>query len=170
MDPAFHIVSGIVLSQVLPENHIVAGIIATNFPDLLSAPYVFGVKAIKARKDTFAHFIEDVWRGDLKKTADGQTKYPVYHAAHNLFALSAVTIGTYIIARQYTPIIFLGYLIHLLSDVPSHEKDFATRLLYPLSNWHMSWGKSWTNNRKVLFGMWALLLIISMSLVIPELI
>ena len=158
MDPLFHVISGVLIAKMLPGDHVIAGVIATNVPDILSVPYAYGVKVGKARKDTLAHFVADIKRFETSGVAADPSIIPVYQYSHSLFVWVGISIFMYLFARPLWPIITIGHLFHILADIPSHQGDYATRLFYPISQWHVPWGRNWTSDRIVFFGMWAILL------------
>jgi hypothetical protein len=159
MDPVFHAVSGFVLAKALPGDHVVAGIIATNMPDLLSFPYIFGVHVRKARKDTFTHFIKDLKRFDDSELLSFPFVLPVYQFAHSIFAWMGVSLVAMVLVPSFWPLLSLGHALHVLVDIPTHDGEFATRVFYPVSDWHISWGKRWTNDIIIFLGMWLFLLV-----------
>jgi hypothetical protein len=45
------------------------------------------------------------------------------------------------------------YLSHILIDIPTHQDEFATRILYPLSDFHIQ-GRTWVKDRKHFSMFW----------------
>ncbi|MBI4130271.1 hypothetical protein HY468_03075 [Candidatus Roizmanbacteria bacterium] len=162
MDPAFHIVSGMVIAKALTGDHLVAGALMANLPDLISVPFSYTVKFRLARKDRLTHFLSDFKRFEQSGIAVSPDLMRVYHGAHNLFFWAIVSISLLVALPPPLAItLSLCHLSHLLTDVHSHEKDYASRPLYPLFTSSISGGRNWTSNKLVFFGSWGLLLIIA---------
>lgn len=75
--------------------------------------------------------------------ADLVEDYDTYYVwAHSLVLLAAVALVWYAIRRR-PPWLLLPWLLHLLMDIPSHER-YLTPFLYPISDWKFegwSWGR-----------------------------
>ncbi len=69
---------------------------------------------------------------------------PFYAAAHSLITFLTVFTVVSLLARR---IVFpmLGWLLHILIDIPTHSEQFyATRFLWPFSDFHVDGIAWWT--------------------------
>ncbi|MDO8451575.1 MAG: hypothetical protein Q7S76_01775, partial [bacterium] len=78
-----------------------------------------------------------------------------YRTTHSWFMLIPVGLVAYGIAKDGWWILTISYFSHLLIDLFTHEKEFAQRPLYPVSDFHVE-GKNWATNSSVYFFFWAL--------------
>jgi hypothetical protein len=69
---------------------------------------------------------------------------PLYPMSHSLLVFGAVYGLVSLIGRR--PVIgMLGWLVHILIDIPTHSFDYyATRIFWPLSNWGLDGLPWWT--------------------------
>jgi hypothetical protein len=66
-----------------------------------------------------------------------------YFLLHSFVALGIVALILFIWAKEYLPAL-LGWFLHIIIDIPVHDGFFATRFIYPISNYGIS-GIPWTN-------------------------
>lgn len=69
---------------------------------------------------------------------------PLYPAAHSLVVFAAAFLAASIVARR--PLYpLLGWLLHILIDIPTHSYSYyATRFLWPLSDFRIDGIAWWT--------------------------
>ncbi len=69
-----------------------------------------------------------------------------YNLTHSIIIFLIFFLAVYFITREI-PWIMFGWPIHILTDIPSHTKEFfATPFLWPLSNFKINginWGNPW---------------------------
>src|SRR5579864_3242332 len=63
--------------------------------------------------------------------------YTVYHITHSFITAFCLFLVLFLIHRDFA-ILSLPYAFHILCDIPFHTGRFATRFLYPLSNFHIN--------------------------------
>lgn len=69
---------------------------------------------------------------------------PLYEAGHSLIVFLAVLGVSTIMARR-VPFALFGWLLHILIDIPTHSFSyFATRFLWPLSDYRVDGIPWWT--------------------------
>jgi len=88
-----------------------------------------------------------------------QFAWQLYHCSHSLLVFALVFGLVWLIFRR--PVFeMLGWALHILIDIPTHQGIFAVRFLWPLSNYAFSgirWEAPWflAANYGVLFGLLA---------------
>ena len=65
----------------------------------------------------------------------------LYNATHSVLSIIAVGLPIWLIFG--TPIPLLALLSHLLLDLPTHGKEWAPTLFYPLSETRYVYGEEW---------------------------
>jgi len=72
-----------------------------------------------------------------------QYVWQLYHCSHSLLMFAAVFGLVWLILRR--PVFeMLGWALHILIDIPTHQGIFAVHFLWPLSNYGFS-GFRWEN-------------------------
>jgi hypothetical protein len=111
------------------------------FPDLLA----FGPSAVMALWLQIAGGADGwtVHRGHFPHVEFG---LPLYEAAHSLVVFAAV-FGLCTLALRRPVLGMLGWLLHILIDIPTHSVRFyATRFAWPLADWRVdgiAWRTPW---------------------------
>jgi hypothetical protein len=91
----------------------------------------------------------------------GGFEVDLYDVGHSLVVFSAVYLIACVILRR-PPWGILGWMLHILLDIPSHSVHYATPFLWPLSSFRIvgvSWHQWWfvALNYGILAVMWLLL-------------
>lgn len=69
----------------------------------------------------------------------------LYQFSHSLVIWALVFILVWILSRR-PRLVLLGWLLHILIDIPSHAASFyPTPFLFPISNYRFLHGVSWSN-------------------------
>jgi hypothetical protein len=69
----------------------------------------------------------------------------LYQFSHSLIIWAVVFVIVWSI-RKRPPLVLLGWLLHILIDIPSHALNFyPTPFLFPLSHYRFPYGVSWAN-------------------------
>ena len=130
------------------------------FPDLFafSIPTVLTLYTLLVGTTTFQQLIA---RGPHL-----QPENQVFDLAHNLYQYShsliifIVVFGLVWLIFKRPRLEMLGWLLHILIDIPSHSINFfPTPFLFPLSNYHFPYGIAWSNQLFMLFNYLALLIV-----------
>ena len=70
----------------------------------------------------------------------------LYNATHSLVVFSFVFSVVWLVMGWF-PYPLLGWLVHILVDIPTHRKAFfPTKIFYPFSDWCVDgiyWGRAW---------------------------
>jgi hypothetical protein len=108
------------------------------FPDVFS----FAIPAV-VRIWWYATGVTPSLLPDAKTAGRFQFVWQLYHGSHSLIIFSAVFGIVWIAAKR--PIVeMLGWALHILIDIPTHQGIFAIRFLWPLSSYGFS-GLRWEN-------------------------
>jgi len=110
------------------------------------------------------------FRGQYNKKLDAMghgkivigSYFTVYRYTHSLLPISLVTLAVVSIWPEYW-YITLPYYLHIFMDIFTHQGVWATRLLYPLSDFHFA-GHNWWQNKWVSLGNWAAVISINFLL------
>lgn len=159
MDILYHAVSGIAIAKSMDASSPYGAAVFAMLPDLAGIIPYFSIKFIEAAKNpdggvikTFMHLVQNnrfVTRIDTT----------AYRATHSLFTAAAIAVLTYAFFRDQWVLLSVSYLSHILIDIPTHDEDFATRIFFPVSDFHMQ-GANWTTHPKLFLFFWAVLGII----------
>jgi len=90
---------------------------------------------------------------------EGNPYFNVYRYTHSLVPITVVTIILYFVIPDYW-FVTLPYYLHIFMDVFTHQKVWATRLFYPLSDFHIE-GWNWWHNKWISLGNWIALIVIN---------
>ena len=74
-----------------------------------------------------------------------QFAWQLYHCSHSLLIFAAVFALVWAILRR-PALEMLGWALHILIDIPTHQRIFAVRFLWPLSSYAFSglrWESPW---------------------------
>jgi len=83
----------------------------------------------------------------------------VYHFFHSFVPISLFTFVLSFVNSSYL-IITIPYYLHILMDIFTHQGVWATKIFYPLSNFHFE-GYNWWKHKWASIGNWAALIIIN---------
>ncbi len=151
MDIAFHIASSAMLSiavtgRVLPEA-IIFGVL----PDIIgSTPfYVAAIKKSKNFKESSKKF--------LKETFHGYTDRLAYKITHSFSVTPLIIFLAALFFRESWYLGVMAYLLHLLVDIPTHNKHFSLELFFPISHFKFKFGKYWKKDNWAFYSSWSIL-------------
>jgi hypothetical protein len=98
-------------------------------------------------------------RPDAASARHLQFVWQLYYASHSLVIFAAVFGIGWVIAKR--PVLeLLGWGLHILIDIPTHQGIFALQFLWPFSSYSVS-GVRWENHWFVVINYGALLLLYS---------
>jgi hypothetical protein len=124
------------------------------FPDVFS----FVIPAI-VRISWYATGVTPHLLPDAKSPPHFQWVWHLYYASHSM-ATFAVVFGVMWLLKKRPPLVLLGWLFHILIDIPMHQGMFALHFLWPLSSFAIS-GVRWENRWFMMANYGALLLVFS---------
>jgi hypothetical protein len=91
----------------------------------------------------------------------------LYHFSHSLI-IWVFVFGIVWFIFKHPRLELLGWLLHILIDIPSHAADFyPTPFLFPISNYHFTHGISWRNPWFMIIN-YSLLIIVSICFYISK--
>ena len=112
------------------------------FPDL----FAFGIPSILT---FYTVLIGDTTFGQLLKNGPHlQSGNQVFSLAHYLYQYShsLIIFGVVWLIFKRPQLALLGWLLHILIDIPSHSINFfPTPFLFPLSNYRFPYGIAWSD-------------------------
>ena len=124
------------------------------FPDMFS----FAIPAI-VRIWWYATGVTPHLMPDAKSQPHFQWVWQLYYASHSLVIFIVVFGMTWLLMKR--PVIeLMGWLLHILIDIPTHQGMFALHFLWPLSSFSIS-GLRWENRWFMVANYGALLLVYS---------
>jgi hypothetical protein len=110
------------------------------FPDVFS----FAIPAA-VRIWWYATGVTASLRPDAKSAQHFQFVWQLYYCSHSLIVFAAVFGMVWVVARR--PVLeLLGWGLHILIDIPTHQGMFAVHFLWPLSSYGISgmrWESPW---------------------------
>lgn len=155
MDLGTHLATGLVASTFF-ESPTAKGacIVGSILPDMVFIPH-YAWRMI--RKDwKFWHH--------MKKNGPAphhpQWEMNAYYFVHSFIFTMVLGTGAFFLQSQVLGGFFVGYLTHILWDLPTHTGKWAQRPLYPFSSWaihgYHNWWKHAIIRRLVVVGWFAL--------------
>lgn len=146
-------------------------ILFSSFPDILSAPFFFYFVI----KDKFPLNIEEgisqIFKPrytHLHEWNPPREYMEIYRFFHSFLGLLVVTGVFSVFLPQYTTIFTICYLLHIIVDVFSHGDKWATRILYPFSDFHLSWTKNHWHNKNIKKFNYFMLLLINVEFLVTK--
>ncbi len=153
MDIAFHALAGLVVSKKLTGDYFWSVSFFSIVPDLIGGvPYHYHkVKHSLKKPPKFfiSEFIKVTQRGEYFNQLD-EFAYRVTHSWLMLIPISAVGLFLF---RSMWWVATLGYLFHLLIDLPTHEGNFSHQPLYPLKRFSVK-GRAWSRDKRIFAIFW----------------
>ncbi len=128
------------------------------FPDVFS----FAIPAI-VRILWFATGVTPHLMPDAKSPPHFQWVWPLYYASHSL-VIFIVVFGVMWTLLKRPVLELVGWLLHILIDIPTHQGIFALHFLWPLSSFSVS-GLRWENRWFFAANYGALLLVYCVILI-----
>lgn len=112
------------------------------FPDLFAftIPFLISFYKVAIGQQEFGSF------STRHQVADGfNLSHTLYQYSHSLIIWAFVFLVIWIIIRR-PPLAILGWVLHILLDIPSHSiAFFPTPLLFPFSEYRFPYGIAWSN-------------------------
>lgn len=156
MDVLYHGLTGLVISKAISGEYILSAAALAVLPDILGAlPYQYQ-KIKHSSKKSLAQFIKDFIKFTGRDTFFGQLDKLTYRVSHSLIFYGLITLILFILFKDHWWILSLSYLSHIGIDIFTHEGEFSQRLLFPVSDWHIT-GKSWVRHGSTYFIFWGVL-------------
>ncbi|MFZ6035792.1 MAG: metal-dependent hydrolase [Patescibacteria group bacterium] len=84
----------------------------------------------------------------------------VYYMTHSLIPVSLIAGIILVVAPAYWYLV-IPYYLHIFLDVCTHERVWATRLLYPFSDFHFRFGRNWWPRPWISIANWTILVIVN---------
>ena len=126
------------------------------FPDLFafSIPFVIALWTILTGTKTFQFFTTK------NQVAAGlNLSHDLYQFSHSLIIFAGIFLIVWAI-RRHPPWVLLGWLLHILIDIPSHSLAFfPTPFLFPISDYHFPYGIAWSTPWFMIVNYMALLIV-----------
>lgn len=117
-------------------------------PDII--PFVYGVVRFKK---AYAKRLRKMGRDEHSS----DSYFRVYHFCHSLVPITIVTVIIYYTVPSYW-YITIPYYFHIIMDIITHQRIWATRIFYPFSDFHFQFGKNWWQNHWISAVNWGVLI------------
>ncbi len=159
MDVLYHALSGVAIAKSMGSPDLLAAAAAAIAPDLMGIIPFYSIKFIEATRvpeHTFAQTYAYLLRSN--KFA-GTWDMAAYRSTHTLYGAAFFSMCMFVFFPHQWLVLSISYISHILIDIPTHEGDFATRILYPLSDVHIR-GLNWSTNLKLFLFFWLMLAVI----------
>ena len=155
MDIGTHAITGLVLSSFFesPEAKV-ACIVGSVIADIALAPIYL---PICRKKKTWRPW---VYLGSEHYELPSKNLMKIYHTVHSLFFLAILFGVSWALNNLILMAFSIGYLSHIVWDIPTHTKEWASKPLYPFHSLTIEGIDNWWKNRYMLGGMlliWILL-------------
>ncbi|MDD5040312.1 MAG: hypothetical protein PHY34_04145 [Patescibacteria group bacterium] len=127
--------------------------IAGALPDMI--PVLYGIVRYGLR-----FFSEMTSQRFVKSPTSGYMR--IYYFTHSLVPASITTIILFIFTKSAW-LLSIPYFFHILLDIPTHRGMWATRIVYPFSDFHVN-GWSWWRHSWISMVNWTVLIAINFIL------
>jgi len=141
-------------------------VLFSNLPDILSLPfYIFYLI-----KDKFP--VKGVTPKEIKQSLHEWVP-PIeymefYRFFHSIIGLIIMTAVFNVFFPSFTTVFALCYALHIAVDMLTHGGYWATRILYPFSDFHLTWTKSYWHDKNTIRFNYVLLVIININILILQ--
>ncbi|MBU0597485.1 hypothetical protein KKF61_00635 [Patescibacteria group bacterium] len=153
MDVVSHAVWGATI--IRKSTHVWWAAFFGALPDLLTGAY--GLVRYGSK-----YSVELIEFSELHKP--GGLYLKVYYFFHSFLPISIVAGIIAIFAPNYT-IVTLPYYLHIIMDIFTHRGVWATRIFYPISNFHFQ-GHNWWKNKWISIVNWGAIVAINLIIFI----
>lgn len=135
MDILSHALYANLVFQKLPAEQKALAVFLSMAPDLIS----FCFLTIKNFYKKTMHYT------DPPLSVIPRHVFGLYNITHSAVIWTMIFIALSALQIKWVAIASLGWLLHILIDIPTHKEGFfPTPIFWPLSNWHFS-GINWSN-------------------------
>lgn len=159
MDVLYHGVIGFTIAKSFGGGYEIPAIISAIIPDIVGTAPFFFFKLQRASKKSLKIFTQDAFRLLTSNTFSNTIDCTVYQITHSFITAFLITIISYVLFRPAWIIISLNYISHILIDIPTHDGEFSTYFLYPLSTYHKE-NKNWAKSPKIFLTWWGGLILL----------
>lgn len=156
MDILYHTVVGYAIGESM-GGHELAGILGSTLPDLVGTAPFYYLKLKRISKTSIQSVSSGIWEMLTSNKFLNSFDRITYHTTHSFITAALITIISYLFFHPVWSVISVAYISHILIDIPTHEGDFATHFLYPLSHIHAA-AKNWIKHPALFLTFWALLI------------
>ena len=144
MDVLFHGLVGAIIGECAPKsikNRRTKGALAAMSPDLANIPlYLY----LGMKTDSFMWipsadaFYENVWILE-------HWSWMLWNISHSFLFLGLI-LAPIIYRSRHSNLISVGYLSHLLLDIPSHSGVWSVKPMWPIGGYSPGWFDAWAWN------------------------
>ena len=160
MTPIYHLLGGFTLSKIATGHFAPEIIIAAVLPDILGTVPMVVDKVVDSIRFPEGNVIKKFKKDLLGTTFLKPIDKFMYRITHSFTALTVFGILFYLYFPDSYLVMTFAYFLHLAVDVPTHSKEWATRLFYPFSDFHID-GYNWWENKTVSLIFWLVLAVIA---------
>lgn len=159
MDVLYHALTGIAIAKSMDAPYIYTSAVAATLPDIVGIIPFYAIKFREAVDSPRGSFIKTYAHHLMSNKFAHNLDRATYRITHSFYGAAFFSLLSYIFFRDQWIVLSLSYLSHILIDIPTHEGDFATRILYPSSDTHFQ-GSNWSTHPKRFLLFWVILGII----------
>jgi len=156
MDVLHHALTGVAIAKSMDASHPYTSAIAAMLPDLIGIIPFYAIKFREAVETPNGSFVKTYAKLLMSNKFAGKFDAAAYRLTHSLYGAVFFSLCAFIFFRDQWGVLSLCYLSHLLVDIPTHEGDFATRIVYPSADIHFQ-GSNWSTHPKRFLFFWIVL-------------
>ena len=156
MDVLYHGLVGVAIAKGLDASSYLPVTVSALLPDLIGIIPFYYFKLSHALKKPEGKRIKTLYLELMSNTFTNAFDAAVYRTTHSLVTACLYSLILYTWFREIWLPGTLGYLSHILIDIPTHDGEFATRVLYPYSRVTFS-GSNWGKSPVLFILFWAIL-------------
>ncbi|MBW2977342.1 hypothetical protein KY331_00705 [Candidatus Woesearchaeota archaeon] len=164
MDVLFHMILGMIISKQIFQNYSLVIIIASILPDLIGTSCNEVLKITHSLKKSFKNFFTNYMKYTRQMSFFGKTDRFLYKFMHSFTSWLIFSSIIFIFFRNLFIIASLAYLLHIIIDISTHDKQFTLELFYPFSKFQIE-GRSWRQDWGIFLTYWAILILVILFLV-----
>lgn len=159
MDIVTHAATGLLLSTAFDDPTAkTLCIVGSVIPDIAVIP-IYADAIWKTR--SLSKAIQMIHNSNGPNSEVPEVFFTVYRGFHSVLPIGIISLLALFLADPLAIAFCLGYLSHLVWDIPTHTQRYACRPLYPLSDYTWSGFGDWWKGYSGLIGMlvsWTVLL------------
>ena len=159
MDIIYHALVGVAISKSLGGKYEAAAAICAMLPDLIGTTPLYYFRSPYLSQTSAKDFLTHMIHATTSEKFTNTVEKIAYRTTHSLVTALLFSLLMYLLFPAAWIILSLSWLSHVLIDIPTHSGDFATQLLYPISQVHIQ-AKNWSTKPKVFILLWGILLAI----------
>lgn len=156
MDVLYHGLVGAVIAERTSAPSPLPAILSALLPDVVGTVPFYAFKLLRALQRPGPMNLRNLYADCMSNTFTNRIDKTAYRFTHSFVTALLYSLILFTWFRDIWLPASLGYISHILIDIPTHDGEFAARIFYPYFRVKIA-GVNWTSNPALFLLFWGVL-------------